>query len=149
VAFRGSFYHTIDAKGRVIIPAKFREGIEASGSSDLVLTQFDGGVRVYPLDGWKEIEQKIDSIQETGIGIRRFRRFFIGNAFESSFDRQGRLLIPNKLKQYADLERDVILIGQLKHFEIWSKEKYELEETLLMEDMQNEEVLKGIAQLQL
>jgi MraZ protein len=149
VAFRGSFNHTIDTKGRVIIPAKFREEIEAEGDPNLILTIFDGCVRAYPLDAWKEIEQKIDSLQETGAGMRRFRRIFIGNAFENSYDRQGRLLIPPKLKQEAELERDVVLIGQLKHFEIWDRAKYELEESLLIEDLKNEEVQKGIAQLQL
>jgi MraZ protein len=149
VAFRGSFNHTIDNKGRVIIPAKFREEIEATGDNNLILTTFDGCVRAYPLDAWKEIEEKINSVKETDTGMRRFRRIFIGNAFENSFDRQGRLLIPPKLKQDAELEKDVVMLGQLKFFEIWDRENYEQEESKLIKDLKDEEVRRGIAQLQL
>ena len=147
MTFRGSYNHTIDDKGRCIIPAKFREVIETSGCNTLVLTQFDGCVQVYPLDAWKKIEFKINSLPETNRVMRRFKRMFIGNAFENSYDKQGRLLIPTKLKEYADLEKDVVLLGQLDNFEIWAREKYEKEEDLMEKDLQSLEVQNEIAQL--
>lgn len=145
--FRGSSFHTIDSKGRIIIPARFRDVIKVGGGNGVVVTRLDKALFVYALDEWSKIESRILSVAETSEYMRRFRRVFIGGAFDCACDKQGRVLIPPVLRQYAELEKDIVLVGQITHFEVWSKEKYELEITQLEEDMKKEEVSNEIAKL--
>ena len=145
--FRGSSFHTIDSKGRIIIPARFRDVIKVGGGNGVVVTRLDKALFVYALDEWSKIESRILSVAETSEYMRRFRMVFIGGAFDCACDKQGRVLIPPVLRQYAELEKDIVLVGQITHFEVWSKEKYELEITQLEEDMKKEEVSNEIAKL--
>lgn len=145
--FRGSSFHTIDSKGRIIIPARFRDIIRAGGGDGVVVTRLDKALFAYTFDEWSKIESGILSIAETSEYMRRFRRVFIGGAFDCTCDRQGRVLIPPVLRQYAELEKEIVLVGQIAHFEVWSKEKYELEVMQLEEDMKKEEVGNEIAKL--
>ena len=145
--FRGSSFHTIDAKGRIIIPTRFREEIRADGKDGAMISRLDNCLVVYPFKKWEELETKILSMAETSETMRRFRRVFIGGAFECTCDKQDRILIPLSLRQYAGLDKEIVLVGVLNHFEIWSKGNWEHENMNLEEDMKKEEVRNEIAGL--
>jgi len=145
--FRGSSVHTLDPKGRIIIPARFRCVVEAEGGKDLIFTRMDGGLYVYTEREWILIEDKMDKQSVTTEAMRRFRRVFFGGAEPCQMDRQGRVLIPATLREYAGLDKEVSLIGQNKHFEIWSPEKYEEEIKQFNKDLKNETFANEIAQL--
>ena len=145
--FRGSSYHTIDAKGRIIIPARFREPIKNGTSPGLMLTKLDGGLRAYPMPAWQSIEADVLSRATKSHTMRRFLRITIGGAFEVQCDRQDRILVPPTMREYAGLEKDIVLVGMLDHFQIWSKQKWEEENDTLERDLQQEEVRNEIAEL--
>lgn len=146
--FRGSSFHTIDTKGRIIIPSRFREAMGNGSADGLMLSKMDGTLVAYPYDKWAEVEEKILMSAEKSEHLRRFRRFFIGNASDCPFDKQKRILIPPTLRQYAELEKDIVMVGVLDHFEIWSRDKWEAEnQKLEEEDMKKQEVLNEIAKL--
>ena len=145
--FRGSSFHTIDAKGRVIIPARFREIINAGGSDGVMVSGMDGCLFAYTFDEWSKIEKRILSLAEKSASMRRFRRLFIGGAFECGIDKQDRVLIPPTLRAYAELDKEIVLVGVLDHFEIWSRASWDMENENLMKDLQEEEVRNEIARL--
>ena len=145
--FRGSSFHTIDSKGRIIIPARFREIIKADGSNGLMISRMDKGLVAYTFDEWRKIESRILSLAEKSESMRRFRRVFIGGAAECNCDKQDRILIPPLLRQYAEFDREVVLVGVLDHFEIWAREHWEKENINLEEDMKKEDVRNEIAKL--
>jgi MraZ protein len=145
--FRGSSSHTIDSKGRIIVPARFREIIKADDNNGVMISRMDSGLVAYTHTEWRKIETRILSLAEKSDNMRRFRRVFIGGAFECPCDKQGRILIPPMLRQYADLNREIVLVGVLDHFEIWSREKWEKENLHMEKDMKKEEVRNEIAKL--
>jgi len=145
--FRGSSTHTIDSKGRIIIPARFRDVIKVGNSNSLIVSKLDKCLVAYPIEEWHKIESKISSLAEKSGTLRRFRRVFVGGASECSYDKQERILIPPLLRQYAGLEKDIALVGVLTHFEIWCREQWEKENMAMEKDMKNEEVRKEIAGL--
>ena len=145
--FRGSSFHTIDSKGRIIIPARFRDVIKAGGSNGVMISRMDGGLVAYAFEEWRNIETRILSLAEKSESMRRFRRVFIGGSFECSCDKQDRILIPPILREYAEFDKEIVLIGVLDHFEIWSREKWEMENMHLQEDMKKEDVRNEIAKL--
>jgi MraZ protein len=145
--FRGSSFHTIDSKGRIIIPTRFRDIIRAGGGNGIVVSRMDKGLVSYTLEGWSKIESKILSLAEKSENMRRFRRVFIGGSFECSCDNQDRILIPPALRQYAELKKEIVLIGVLDHFEVWSRENWDKENMNMEKDMQKEEVRNEIAKL--
>ncbi len=145
--FRGASNHTIDAKGRVIIPARFRKKIQESGSDGLMLSRLDRCLVGYTFDKWQEIETRILSMAQKSEAMRRFRRVFIGGAFDCELDRHERILVPPSLREYAKLERDIVLVGVLDHFEIWSLENWENENKVMEIDLQQEAVRNEISGL--
>jgi len=146
--FRGSSYHTIDPKGRVIIPARFRDVIRSDGTAGgLMVSRMDSCLVCFTFNEWRKIESKILAMAEKNDNMRRFRRVFIGGAFECSCDKQDRILIPPSLRQYAQLEKEIVLVGVLDHFEIWSRDSYDKETMILEKDMKKEEVRNEIARL--
>jgi MraZ protein len=145
--FRGSSLHSLDPKGRIIIPSRFRDVIRAGGGDAVMITRMDGGLFAYALDEWGRIEKKILDLAEKSDAMRRFRRVFVGGAFECGCDKQGRVLIPPTLRDYANLEKEIIIVGALDHFEIWSKDNWEKENQLMESDMQKEEVRNEISRL--
>ena len=145
--FRGSSFHTIDSKGRIIVPARFREIIKADDNNGVMISKMDSGLVAYTHTEWRKIETRILSLAEKSDNMRRFRRVFIGGAFECPCDKQGRILIPPMLRQYAELSREIVLVGVLDHFEIWSREKWEKENLHMEKDMKKEEVRNEIAKL--
>ncbi len=146
--FRGSSYHTIDAKGRIIIPARFRDVIHGDGAAGgLMISRMDSCLVGFPFNEWRKIETKILAMAEKSDNMRRFRRVFIGGAFECSCDKQDRILVPPSLRQYAQLEKEIVLVGVLDHFEIWSRDSYDKETMILEKDMKKEEVRNEISRL--
>ena len=119
----GEYSHTIDTKGRMIVPAKFR--IEL-GERFIVTKGFDGCLYGYSLEEWKNIEEKIKTLPLiTGKDARNFTRFFFSSAIECELDAQGRILITQNLREHAKLNKEVIVIGVSTRIEIWSKENWE------------------------
>jgi len=145
--FRGSSFHTIDTKGRIIIPARFRDVIKAQVSNGVMVSRMDGGLVAYTYDEWRKIETRILSLAEKSENMRRFRRVFIGGAFECSSDKQDRILIPQNLRQYAELDKEIVLVGVLDHFEIWSRKSWDKENIHLEKDMKKEAARNEIAKL--
>ena len=145
--FRGSSFHTIDAKGRVIIPARFRDVIRADGADGLMISRMDSCLVGFTFNEWRNIESKILAMAEKNDNMRRFRRVFIGGSFECSCDKQDRILVPPSLRQYAQLEKEIVLVGVLDHFELWSRDNYDEETMILEKDMKKEEVRNEIARL--
>ena len=120
--FMGEYNHTIDAKGRMIVPSKFREQL---GSEFVVTKGLDGCLFVYPNEEWHNIEEKFRNVPLTTKDARKFSRFFFAGAATCEVDKQGRILLPANLRQFAGIEKEVVLIGVGKRAEIWSKERYE------------------------
>ncbi len=119
--FRGEFNHTIDAKGRIIIPVKFREKL----GEDFIVTQgLDGCLSAYPVEEWKHFEENLTALSLIKKENRQLIRFFVSRAAEVELDKQGRILIPGPLREYACLEKDVVLVGVLNRVEIWDKQRY-------------------------
>ena len=127
--FRGRSNHLIDSKGRVSVPARFRDLIKTNGDPRLIVTNSDHCLAVYPYNEWQVIEEKVGQLSLVDRDIRAYKRFFISGACECSLDSQSRILIPPTLREHAGLDKEVILAGQLKYFEIWDKVKFEEELT--------------------
>jgi len=144
--FRGSSFHTLDAKGRIIVPARFRDLIRANGDGVMV-SRMDSCLLAYTFPEWRQIESRILALSEKSETMRRFRRVFIGGAFECACDKQERILVPPTLRQYAGLDKEIVLVGVLDHFEIWSRENWDSENTHMEEDMSKEVVRNEIAKL--
>ncbi|QZY57191.1 division/cell wall cluster transcriptional repressor MraZ [Crassaminicella profunda] len=121
--FIGEYFHTIDAKGRVIIPSKFREDL---GEKFIVTKGLDHCLFVYPQEEWKSIENKLKKLPLTSRDARAFVRFFFSGATESELDKQGRITIPTNLRKHGKLDKDIVTIGVSNRVEIWSKEQWEL-----------------------
>lgn len=114
----GEYHHTIDAKGRIIIPAKLRKDL----GEDFIMTRgLDNCLFVYPRDKWNIIVAKYEELPNTK-DARNFMRFFLSGATECEFDKQGRINVPNPLTKFASLEKDCIIIGVNDRLEIWSKD---------------------------
>ncbi|MDD6628407.1 MAG: division/cell wall cluster transcriptional repressor MraZ [Lachnospiraceae bacterium] len=120
--FMGEYNHTIDAKGRLIVPSKFRETL---GDTFVVTKGLDGCLFVYDNEEWGVFEEKLKSLPITNKEARQFVRFFLAGAAEVEVDKQGRILVPNVLREFAELNKDVVLIGVASRIEIWSKERFE------------------------
>lgn len=123
--FRGRFEHTIDEKGRLSIPSKFRELLSARGENELVLTDFDSCLAAYPKDEWRVLEEKMKQLSMIQKDVRNFLRLFYSSATEVPLDPQGRILIPPQMRERARLDREVVLLGLLNKIEIWDKESWE------------------------
>jgi MraZ protein len=123
--FRGQSLATLDEKGRLRIPARFREVLQKHRGDTLIVTMMDGYLVSYPLEAWEKFEEKALALSQIQPQQRDFVRFVISGAVECEFDRQGRILIPPILREEAGLEREVFLAGMLTSFEIWAKPKWD------------------------
>jgi MraZ protein len=119
--FMGEYNHTIDTKGRLIIPSKFREQL---GDEFIVTKGLDGCLFVFSKNEWEIFEQKLRTLPLTQKSARTFTRFFVAGATTCELDKQGRILLPLTLREFAELEKDVVLAGNLNRIEIWSKAKW-------------------------
>lgn len=130
--FMGEYNHTIDVKGRLIIPAKFRETL---GDKFIVTKGLDGCLFVYPKNEWSLFEDKLKVLPLTNKDARQFTRFFLAGAAACEVDKQGRILLPQVLRDFAQLEKEVVLIGVANRVEIWSKINWEQSMSTYNDDM--------------
>lgn len=118
----GEYQHSIDDKGRLIIPAKFRDAL---GSTFVVTRGLDNCLFVYPEQEWELMEQKLKALPLMKSDARAFTRFFLAGATECELDKQGRVNIPSNLREHAKLDKDCVVIGVSSRVEIWSKENWQ------------------------
>lgn len=118
----GEFSHAVDAKGRIILPAKFREEL---GESFVLTKGLDHCLFAYGYDEWKSLEEKLKQLPLAKPEARAFVRFFFAGATQADCDKQGRFLIPANLRAYAALEKDAVLIGVSNRVEVWSRAAWE------------------------
>ena len=124
--FYGEFEHSIDKKGRVIIPSKFRESFKEYDIEKLYITRgLDKCLFIFTENEWKSQDAKFKSISFTKSEARRFNRLYFSGASQIEFDRQGRILLPKYLKDYAGIKRDIMMIGVSNRIEIWAREAWQ------------------------
>jgi MraZ protein len=143
--FRGCFEHTIDDKGRLSIPAKFRDALETTFSAPLFVTFGDKCLVAYPADQWRLFEAKILEMPAYHPKAQAFRRAVYAPAQECPLDKAGRILVPPNLRTYAGLDREIVLSGMGKTFEIWSKDRYDVMLEAAMENF--EEIAQAMGEL--
>lgn len=123
--FYGEFAHTIDRKGRLIVPAKFRQALKEHEVKSLFLTRgLDGCLFLFPEGEWRMAETRFKQIPFTKAEGRKFNRLFFSGAAEVTVDGLGRLLVPKTLKDFAEIKQEVIIVGVSNRIEIWSKDKW-------------------------
>ncbi len=120
--FMGEYSHSIDTKGRLIMPSKFREML---GEQFVVTKGLDGCLFVYDQNEWTAFEEKLKSLPITNKDARKFVRFFLAGAAEMTVDKQGRILLPAVLREFAEIVSDAVLVGVGSRIEIWSKERWD------------------------
>ena len=131
--FKGSSYHIMDNKGRVSIPVRYREILQERQDRQIILTNWDGYILAFPQSEWVKVEAKLGELALFRKDYRAFQRFLISGVEECPLDRQGRILIPQTLREYAKLGREVAVVGLVRNFEIWDRERYEAHRKLLEE----------------
>ncbi len=140
--FMGSYEHRVDGKGRLVMPAKFRTQI---GETVVCTVGLDNCVALYPMDAWKEYLQKLQALPFTKGQARQFMRALLGAAEELTVDGQGRILLPLKLRRYADLREAVVVNGVNDHLEIWNSEKWAASNDEMLENFTS--LAEGVSEL--
>ena len=142
--FIGEYEHSVDAKGRLIMPAKLREEI---GDKFVVTKGLDGCLFAYSQTEWTAFEEKLKTLPISNKNARDFTRFFLSGAIECEIDKQGRFLITSNLREFAGLEKDVVIIGVNTRIEIWSKDKwnkYSSDENVNVDEIAENMTMLGI-----
>jgi len=118
--FRGSHEQSVDDKGRVPFPARFREVLATQGQNTLVLIRwFDPCVRIYPLSAWEKVEEKLGQMPQFDPAVQRMRRLLTGECAEAELDKQGRILLPPRLRTYGGIGKDALFVGTMQMVELW------------------------------
>ncbi|WP_181448011.1 division/cell wall cluster transcriptional repressor MraZ [Dissulfurirhabdus thermomarina] len=125
--FRGRSTHSLDAKGRLSIPARFRDVLKAKYDGRLIVTNLPGCLAAYPYEEWRVLEEQFSRYRLARPEVLAFQRYFLAAAVECPLDGQGRILIPPALRDEAGFQKEVVLSGMLTYFEIWSRERLEAE----------------------
>lgn len=120
--FAGKFNHTLDPKGRVIVPAKFKKNL---GDSFVLSVGFDGCLYIFPNDRWETFVEGLDDLPGTDKKIRTIKRAFMANSIECEIDKQGRILIPADLRKQAALNKEAVFVGVGHKIELWDKERFD------------------------
>jgi MraZ protein len=125
-SFLGEFEATLDSKGRFLLPAGFKRQIPEGESTRFVINRgFEKCLSLYPMQSWQPLYDQISTLNDFDPKVREFRRYFLNGAIIVEPDAAGRLLIPQNLKEYAGLEKDIVLAAAVNKLEIWDKEKYQ------------------------
>ena len=134
--FRGQFSHSVDAKGRVSLPARFRDVLVAEGDARFVLTPavFDPCLHLYPMKAWEEFERKVSELPSLDATAIRFRRLYVSAAVECELDGSGRVLVPEHLRQRIKLEKDALWAGMGRTLELWSQSSWDAALTMTSEE---------------
>ncbi len=135
--FRGVATFNLDAKGRMAIPVKFRKHLDVSCEGRLVITidHSDHCLQLYPLPEWEAVEQKLSTLPSLNPQVRRLKRMLLGYATECEMDSNGRILLPAKLREFAGLDKNIVMIGQGNKFELWDEQSWNtLMDACLQED---------------
>jgi MraZ protein len=127
-SFSGKYYYTVDPKGRIIIPAPFREIITSNYSSKLYITNapFDKCLFIYPMEEWNKLQEQIRTKPKSDEAIRFFLRRVIASATETEMDRQGRILVPIALREDASINSNVVMAGQIERIELWDRNEWDV-----------------------
>ncbi len=120
--FMGEYQHSLDAKGRLIIPVKFRDEL---GESGVITRGLDNCLFLFPQDEWRVLEAKLKSLPLTKADARQFVRFFFSGATEVELDKQGRIIVPQNLREYGQLDKEATIIGVSNRVEIWSRTRWD------------------------
>jgi MraZ protein len=123
--FRGQYFHTIDPKGRLSIPAKFREALRKGAGGMLVIANGEHCLEVYPQEAWERLEAKVRGLPTLQREVQHFTRLYLSSGVDAEIDGQGRILIPPASRESAGLTKEVALVGVIERFEIWSRERWE------------------------
>ncbi|EIW88979.1 cell division protein MraZ [Alishewanella agri BL06] len=144
--FRGSFTLTLDDKGRLALPARYRDRLLSENQGQLICTidLHDPCLLLFPLAEWEEIEEKLQSLSSLNPQERRLQRILLGNATECDMDKSGRILLPAFLRQHAGLNKNIRLVGQLNKFEIWDEAAWQ---DRLTADIELEQAQAGSVEL--
>jgi MraZ protein len=147
--FRGRKHLTLDAKGRMVMPAKYRDRLLGGCSGQLVITVDRAPcLLLYPLPEWEEVEKKLAGLSSTNAKARRLKRFLMGNAEDCEMDGQGRVLLPAQLREFAGLNKQVVLVGQGNKFELWDEPRWnEQNEAWLAENDEDADLPEDLAAL--
>lgn len=125
VMFRGANKLTLDSKGRMVMPTRYRERLQERCGGKLVITvDKDHCLLIYPMPDWEEIERKVMRLPSSNPRSRRLQRLMVGHATEIELDGHGRVLLPPNLREFGALTRDAMLIGQGMHFELWDEVRW-------------------------
>ena len=141
--FLGKYSHNIDAKGRVIIPAKFREQL---GEQFIITNGFEGCLFVYPMNEWEELSASLSKLPSNQKSARYLQRTFLSGAAEAEPDKQGKVLITPPHREYAALSKEVVIIGVSKRVEIWDAQRW-LEYSQNEEEMTVEEAAESLEEI--
>ena len=140
----GEYEHSLDAKGRLIMPAKLREDM---GEKFIITKGLDGCLFGFSQTEWSNFEEKLKTLPLTNKNARDFVRFFLSGAIECEIDKQGRFLIASNLREYANMEKDVVIIGVGTRLEIWNRDKwknYTSDENISADEMAENMTMLGI-----
>ena len=146
--FRGQFVHTIDAKGRISLPARFRDAVVAAGDARLVLTPApsDPCLHLYPVGDWAEFERRIAELPRFDPHLVRFRRMYVSAALECELDGAGRVLISADYRERAHLGKEVLLAGMGRFIEVWSKDRWD-RVTAPLPEAEHERFMRSVEEL--
>ncbi len=137
--FRGQFVHSIDAKGRVSVPVRFRDALLSDGCSRFVLTPdpFDPCLHLHPMRAWEQFEEQIAALPSLDPHVVRFRRLYVSAALECELDRTGRMLVPPHLRDRAELAKEVLFAGTGRKIEVWSKSRWDAAVAMTPDDLES------------
>ncbi len=142
--FIGEYEHTVDVKGRIIMPSKLRENI---GEKFIITKGLDKCLFAYSKSEWANFEEKLKTLPLTNKNARDFVRFFLSGAVDCEIDKQGRFLVPANLRTYANIDKEIVIIGVGTRLEIWNKEswtKYSSEENISADEIAENMTMLGI-----
>jgi MraZ protein len=123
--FLGEYEATLDPKGRFLLPVGFKKQLPEDGNAQFVIARgFEKCLSLYPIKSWEPIFEAISGLNDFDPKVREFRRYFLNGATQMELDSAGRLLVPQNLKEYAGLEKDIVLVSAVNKIEIWDTKKY-------------------------